>query len=237
MNWETDLGNLNAFLNKNAVRTNISVRTLSRNTIQRDRLKYVYFYTALMLVVLYLVFQRALTLFYFCLKASRRIHDKLFNGVIRAKMYFFNTNASGRIINRFSKDITDIDFVLPIVLYDSILVTFNSLINRVRNRNRNSIYKFIPFFSHFHISCFSGCFFFFLQFFLQFAAIMILVSITNNWLLIPTIVISLIFYGLRHIYINTARCLKRIESLGWLRINKNLFIFTILKRNTIFQLN
>lgn len=75
-----------------------------------------------MLIVLYLVFQRALALFYFCLKASRRIHDKLFNGIIRAKMFFFQTNASGRIINRFSKDITDIDFVLPIVLYDSILV-------------------------------------------------------------------------------------------------------------------
>lgn len=52
------------------------------------------------------------------------------------------------------------------------------------------------------------------QFFLQFAAIMILVSITNYWLLLPTAIMTAIFCGLRHIYVNTARCIKRIESLG-----------------------
>lgn len=92
------------------------------NEIAPERLKYVYTYTALIVIVLYLVFQRALALFYFCLKASRRIHEKLFEGVTRAQMYFFNTNSSGRIINRFSKDINDIDYYLPNVLYDSILV-------------------------------------------------------------------------------------------------------------------
>lgn len=91
--------------------------------IEPERLKYVYIYTVLILIVLYLVFQRALALFYFCLKASRRIHEKLFEGVTRAQMYFFNTNSSGRIINRFSKDINDIDYYLPNVLYDSILVS------------------------------------------------------------------------------------------------------------------
>lgn len=102
----------------------MSIRTLNQNKIQQNRMNYVYFYAILMAIVLYLVFQRALTLFYFCLKASRRIHDKLFNGIIRAKMYFFNANSSGRIINRFSKDIHDIDFLLPIVLYDTLLVMY-----------------------------------------------------------------------------------------------------------------
>lgn len=100
----------------------MSIRTLNQNKVQQNRIKYVYFYAILISIVLLLVFQRALTLFYFCLKASRRIHDKLFNGIIRAKMYFFNTNSSGRIINRFSKDIHDIDFLLPTVLYDTLLV-------------------------------------------------------------------------------------------------------------------
>lgn len=95
--------------------------------IEPERLKYVYIYTVLILIVLYLVFQRALALFYFCLKASRRIHEKLFEGVTRAQMYFFNTNSSGRIINRFSKDINDIDYYLPNVLYDSILVSKKSI--------------------------------------------------------------------------------------------------------------
>lgn len=52
------------------------------------------------------------------------------------------------------------------------------------------------------------------QFFLRFGAVMILVSITNHWLLLPTALMNIIFYGLRHIYVNTARCVKRIESIG-----------------------
>lgn len=92
-----------------------------------------------MLVVLYLVFQRALAFFCMCLKASRRIHDKLFYGIIRAKMYFFSTNSSGRIINRFSKDIFDIDSILPIAMYDSVLVS------KIVNRSFISAYIFILF--------------------------------------------------------------------------------------------
>lgn len=90
--------------------------------IQTDRSSYIYVYSCLIVIVLYLVFQRALALYLFCLKASRRIHEKLLNGVIRAKMYFFNTNASGRIINRFSKDLYDVDYYLALVLYDLTLV-------------------------------------------------------------------------------------------------------------------
>lgn len=100
-------------------------KTLSSSTIHQERLKYVYIYTILMLIVLYLVFQRAAAFFYVCLKASRRIHNKLFNGIIHAKMYFFQTNPSGRIINRFSQDIVDMDFFLPIALYDAVLVSYS----------------------------------------------------------------------------------------------------------------
>lgn len=93
------------------------------NNIMNERLRYVYVYSILMLIVLYLVFQRAFSFFSMCLKASRRIHNSLFNGIIHAKMHFFNTNTSGRIINRFSKDIIDIDTSLPITMYDSIAVS------------------------------------------------------------------------------------------------------------------
>lgn len=54
----------------------------------------------------------------------------------------------------------------------------------------------------------------FKQFFLQFTAVMVLVSITNYYLLLPTVLMSAAFYGLRHIYVKTARCVKRIESMG-----------------------
>lgn len=41
-------------------------------------------------------------------------------------MYFFNTNPSGRILNRFSKDMGQIDEILPAVMID-VLQIFLSL--------------------------------------------------------------------------------------------------------------
>lgn len=37
------------------------------------------------------------------MRASRNLHNTMFQGVSRARMYFFHTNPSGRILNRFSK--------------------------------------------------------------------------------------------------------------------------------------
>lgn len=65
---------------------------------------------------------RTFGFFMICLKISLRLHDSLFNGIIRAYMYFFNTNPSGRILNRFSSDITNIDIALPQAMLDSLEV-------------------------------------------------------------------------------------------------------------------
>ena len=42
----------------------------------------------------------------------------MFEGVTRAAMHFFNTNPSGRILNRFSKDLGQVDEILPSVMMD-----------------------------------------------------------------------------------------------------------------------
>lgn len=52
------------------------------------------------------------------------------------------------------------------------------------------------------------------QFFLELIAILTLVAVVNYWLLIPTFIMSLLFYGLRHIYVHTARSIKRIEAMS-----------------------
>lgn len=43
------------------------------------------------------------------LHAAKRLHDSMLQSVLRAPMIFFHTNPTGRIINRFSKDVGDID--------------------------------------------------------------------------------------------------------------------------------
>lgn len=58
-----------------------------------------------------------------------------------------------------------------------------------------------------------------LQFFLELAAILIIVAIVNYWLLLPTIIMALSLCGLRYVYINTSRSLKRVESLSEFNVN------------------
>ncbi|VVA93078.1 unnamed protein product [Arabis nemorensis] len=43
------------------------------------------------------------------LHAAKRLHDATLNSILRAPMLFFHTNPTGRVINRFSRDIGDID--------------------------------------------------------------------------------------------------------------------------------
>ncbi|XP_073268598.1 ABC transporter C family member 12 isoform X5 [Populus alba] len=43
------------------------------------------------------------------LHASKRLHDAMLDSILRAPMLFFHTNPTGRIINRFAKDVGEID--------------------------------------------------------------------------------------------------------------------------------
>ena len=45
--------------------------------------------------------------------ASRVIHKRLLENILRLPMSFFDTTPSGRILNRFSKDIYTVDELLP----------------------------------------------------------------------------------------------------------------------------
>ncbi|XP_078150842.1 ABC transporter C family member 2-like [Carex rostrata] len=43
------------------------------------------------------------------LRAAKRLHDAMLSSILKAPMVFFHTNPLGRIINRFAKDLGDID--------------------------------------------------------------------------------------------------------------------------------
>ena len=48
-----------------------------------------------------------------CLRSSKLLHTELLYGTLRAPIGFFDTTPSGRILNRFGKDVDVIDNVLP----------------------------------------------------------------------------------------------------------------------------
>lgn len=42
---------------------------------------------------------------------------------------------------------------------------------------------------------------------------MVLVSIVNLYFIIPTVVMGIVLYGFRHVYVSTSRNVKRVESI------------------------
>lgn len=80
---------------------------------------YAYIYGGIMASLFFVALSRSMTFFNFCGSASQNLHDSMFRGLISTKMHFFETNASGRIINRFAKDMGSTDEALPKSCFDS----------------------------------------------------------------------------------------------------------------------
>lgn len=55
----------------------------------------VYIFSAITGATVIVTLFRSFLFFYTCMRASRRLHDTMFNSITRATMYFFNTNSSG----------------------------------------------------------------------------------------------------------------------------------------------
>ncbi|XP_041788072.1 ATP-binding cassette sub-family C member 4-like [Anopheles merus] len=69
--------------------------------------------------IFFVAILRAFGFYKACARASQSIHDTVFSGFIGARMRFFETNASGRILNRFSKDMGAMDDMLPKSILDA----------------------------------------------------------------------------------------------------------------------
>jgi ATP-binding cassette subfamily C (CFTR/MRP) protein 4 len=74
-----------------------------------------------LLVVLATLFHSCVWAFVtFCKCASKELHDRLFQKILLASMNFFNDHSSGRVLNRFSKDIGIVDEFIPVTLSEVI---------------------------------------------------------------------------------------------------------------------
>ena len=92
---------------------------------------YIYIYTVLVLGIFVIGMTRSFLFYNICLRCSQKLHDLAFGGLIRTSMRFFDTNPSGRILNRFSKDMGAIDELLPKAILDAgqlILTMVGSLV-------------------------------------------------------------------------------------------------------------
>ncbi|KAL1513420.1 hypothetical protein ABEB36_002837 [Hypothenemus hampei] len=84
-------------------------------------------YTILIIVVIILTVGRSLAFYRFCNKASVRLHNNMFYKIVYATMRFFHVNTTGRILNRFSKDMNQVDEMLPMTLLDTLQIGLHVL--------------------------------------------------------------------------------------------------------------
>lgn len=106
------------------------------------REKFMMTYAIIMVVGTCVYLYRSFSFFRLCLRVSINMHDKLFRGITRARMIFFNNNPSGRILNRFARDISNVDSLLPVVLIDVIDVSEPHIMpNNKQNLNENSFVR------------------------------------------------------------------------------------------------
>ncbi|XP_055536637.1 ATP-binding cassette sub-family C member 4-like [Wyeomyia smithii] len=141
VNWEESLGAKTIVLKVNQTEEasqdhNTSLAAQTDNVTQfvnpvdihaEERQQYLLTYGILIGAFVYLIVQRTFSFYHACLRISMKLHDRMFRGLTRATMYFFNTNPSGRVLNRFSKDIGAIDTSLPMSLFECLIFSFEIL--------------------------------------------------------------------------------------------------------------
>lgn len=77
-----------------------------------------YIYSAIIAATIILALLHSVFYFVFFMRASVNLHHRIFETISYATMRFFNANPTGRILNRFSKDMGIIDEYIPFVLSD-----------------------------------------------------------------------------------------------------------------------
>ena len=90
-----------------------------------------YVYLGLTLGTLIISLIRAQYYFYLILYGASHLHKKMLTGILYSSLHFFESNPSGRILNRVSKDQQVIDELLPMTLFDALqclLMTLGSLV-------------------------------------------------------------------------------------------------------------
>ncbi|XP_022166667.1 probable multidrug resistance-associated protein lethal(2)03659 isoform X2 [Myzus persicae] len=128
-------------------------------------------FAALTILIIIATLAETVLLVSVCTTASTNLHNQMFTAITRSTMNFLNKNPSGRILNRFSKDIGLIDEILPNILVDVI------------------------------------------QMGLMVIGMFVVVGIVNPYLTIPIIIVMMVFFKMRYVYMTTTRNIKRLEGV------------------------
>ncbi|XP_028175944.1 probable multidrug resistance-associated protein lethal(2)03659 [Ostrinia furnacalis] len=102
------------------VKTALTIQSIAAPNV--DHSWYIYIWTVGIIGCVLLTTWRSVLFLWVCMRSSIRLHNQMFGNILAATMRFFDTNPSGRILNRFSKDMGYVDEILPRMYLDSIQV-------------------------------------------------------------------------------------------------------------------
>lgn len=94
----------------------------SNEHVEYTEMEYLIMYGVLIIGVILFTVWRGWLFFNICMHASKILHNRMFKVLLQVPMRFFDTNPSGRILNRFSKDMGAIDERLPTAMMDAIQI-------------------------------------------------------------------------------------------------------------------
>jgi ABC-type multidrug transport system fused ATPase/permease subunit len=132
---------------------------------------YLYIYTSIVTMLFVVTIIRSFTFYKYCMRCSSKLHNSMFNSIIHTNMQFFHTNPSGRIMNRFSKDMGSVDELLPKAIMDASQIV------------------------------------------LMMAGSLIVAVSVNVYFLIPVVIMGVLFWYIRKIYLKTSKNVKRLEGI------------------------
>ncbi|KAJ3055696.1 Multidrug resistance-associated protein 4 [Rhizophlyctis rosea] len=93
-------------------------RWSSRSPAEQMETKYPLAFGLLVLTTVFLSLSRAIGFFLVCWIASRTIFTKMVSAIFASPMDFFQRTPHGRLMNRFSKDMNNVDELLPQTFFD-----------------------------------------------------------------------------------------------------------------------
>ncbi|GAM22415.1 hypothetical protein SAMD00019534_055900 [Acytostelium subglobosum LB1] len=105
---------------------------------------YLRIYTLFIVAFGFFVVLKLRSIIFLTLRAAKKMHERLVNGVFYSPCSFFDSNPSGRILNRFSKDMSDVD-LLVVESINDVLTCGTSVIISVLQMIYLTPYIAIPF--------------------------------------------------------------------------------------------
>ena len=111
---------------------------------------------------------------------------------------------TGRVLNRFSKDIGFLDDLLPYVFCEYLLV--NPIAHNTITAWNGTWYT-----KHYSFTCVDILF---PQLLLRCLAIVVTAITINAWVMIPAFLLLSVFLAIRWYYLKTSRDIKRLEAVG-----------------------